>query len=143
MSILKRIPMDEISAAASIIWLDESIASIIALETAQIISQTYARKFSFFSGKSAKYIIGGLFYLLGYRYNIIKRQYELADKLGTNDVTISASYRKWLVSFPDLFLDVISKFASDNAHRSFVLLELNQSLRQSESKGFRLQTAIS
>jgi hypothetical protein len=134
MSTLRRIPLDEVSAAANNVWFDKSIADAIASEAVQIINQTYTRKFSFFNGKSSKYLVGGLFYILGYRYDVIKKQNELADQLGTTDVTIRASYRKWLETFPDLFLDVIGKFAANSALRSFVLLDLKQSLLQSESK---------
>jgi hypothetical protein len=104
------------------------------LETVQIINQTYNRKFTFFSGKSSKCLVGGLFYLLGYRHDAIKNQNELADYLGTSDVSIRVSYRKWLEAFPDLFLDVIGKFAANSALRVFVLIDLKQSLLQSESR---------
>jgi hypothetical protein len=134
MSILKRIPMDEVSAAAHTVWWDKSIADTIASETVQIINQTYTRKIVFFNGKSSKCLVGGLFYLLGFRYNAVKKQRELADQLGTTDVTIRVSYRKWLETFPDLFLDVIGKFAADRDLRYFVLLNLKQSLLQSEAK---------
>lgn len=133
MSSLRRIPPDEVSAAAHTIWSDESIADAISSETVQLINQTYTRKFAFFNGKSSKYLVGGLFYLLGYRHDAIKKQRELADQFGTTDVTIRASYRKWLQTFPDLFLDVIAKFAADRDLRCFVLLELNPSLLHSET----------
>jgi hypothetical protein len=97
------------------------------------MNQTYRRKFAFFNGKSAKSIVGGLFYLLGYRHDVVKKQNELADQLGTTDVSIRVSYRKWLETFPDLFLDVIGKFASITALRSFVLLDLKQRMLQSET----------
>jgi len=134
MSLIKRISQDEVSNAAHALWLDTSEADAITFETLKIINQTYCRKFSFFSGKSSRRLIGGLFYLLGYRYDVIKKQYELADHLGTTEVTIRESYRMWLESFPDLFLDVISKFASNNELRFFVLLDLKQSRLQSENK---------
>lgn len=133
-SILRRLPIDEISAAAHAVWLDTTIANAIASETVQIINNTYARKFAFFNGKSSKTLVGGLFYLLSYRYDAIKKQNELADQLGTTDVTIRASYRKWLETFPDLFLDVISKFATNRELRPYILLDLKQSLLQSENK---------
>lgn len=135
MSILRRIPMDEVSTAAHAIWLNNSIADAIASEAFQIINQTYTRKFSFFSGKSSKCLVGGLFYLLSFRHNTVKRQTELADQLGTTDVTIRLSYRKWLETFPDLFLDVIGKLAADKDLRSYVLLDLKQSLLRSEAQG--------
>jgi hypothetical protein len=54
----------------------------------------------------------------------VKRQRELAWRLGTSDVTIRTSYRQWLQEFPDLFSDVIAKFAQDKELRYFVLLNL-------------------
>jgi hypothetical protein len=134
MSILRRISIDEVSVAALAVWIDKSIADKIASETIQIINLAYIRKFVFFNGRSSKYLVGGLFYLLSYRHDAIKRQRELADQLGTTDVTIRVSYQKWIETFPDLFLDVIGKFASDRDHRCYVLLDLKQKLLQSEAK---------
>lgn len=132
MSILRRIPVEEVSAAAKNVWFNKSIADIITTETMQIISNTFSRKFSFFTGKSFNGLIGGLFYLLGYRHGVVKKQNEIADRLGTTDVTIRISYRKWLETFPDLFMDVIRKFASNIALQPFVLLDMKQSLLKSE-----------
>lgn len=126
--------MEEVLAAAHTVWIDRSIADKVALETVQIINQTYKRKFAFFNGKSSRCLVGGLFYLLGYRYGAVKKQNELADRLGTTDVTIRVSYRRWLEMFPDLFLDVIGKFAADKDLRYFVLLDLNKSMLKSEAR---------
>jgi len=126
MSILQRISTEEVLSVARIVWLDKKIADKVAKETSQIINQTYRRKFAFFNGKSFRNIIGGLFYILGYRHNSIKNQKELAGLLGTTEMTIRASYHKWLQAFPDLFCDVIGKFAKDKNLRYFVLLELNK-----------------
>lgn len=134
MSILRRIPMDEVSTAANSVWLNKSTANVIATETMQIINHTFIRKFSFFTGKSFNGLVGGLFYLLGYRHGVIMKQNDIADRLGTTDVTIRMSYRKWLETFPDLFIDVISKFAMISALQPFVLLDLKQSLHKSENK---------
>jgi hypothetical protein len=110
-SVLNRIPFEDVRAAAYTIWADRKIADKIALETIETINKTYYRKLSFFNGRKAKSIVGGLFYLLGYKYDAVKKQNELADKLGTTDHSIRDSYRKWLETFPDLFLDVIGKLA--------------------------------
>ena len=133
MSELRRISSDEVSAIAHTVWLDKLIADTIASETSRIINQTYTRKFAFFNGKSSRCIVGGLFYLLGFRYDAIKKQNELADQLGTTDVTIRLSYRRWLETFPDLFLDVINKFAVDKDLRFFVLLDLKECMLKSET----------
>ena len=126
MCILQRISTEEIQFVAHIVWADKRIANTIAQETSQIINQTYKRKFAFFNGKSSKNIVGGLFYILGYRHDSIKKQKELAGLLGTTEMTIRASYHKWLQAFPDLFYDVIGKFAKDKNLRYFVLLDLNK-----------------
>ncbi|HCW06803.1 MAG TPA: hypothetical protein DGG95_05495 [Cytophagales bacterium] len=142
MSILNRISMNEVSDAANALWLDKSIADTIASNAIQIINKAYTRNFRFFNGRSSKYLVGGLFFLLGYRFCAIKNQNELAHRLGTSDVTIRTSYRKWLETFPDLFLDVISKFAENKNLRVFVLLDLKQKLHQHEIKSsFNLPAA--
>jgi hypothetical protein len=132
MSLLNRIPMEEVLAAAHSVWGDNSIADKVALETVQIINQTYKRKFTFYNGKSSRCIVGGLFYLLGYRYNGVKKQNELADCLGTTDVSVRLSYRKWLETFPDLFTDVIEKFSFHKDLRYFVLIDLKKTMLTSE-----------
>ena len=124
MSVLRRIPLENISAASYNIWSNKEIADKIALEAFEIISCTCRRRFAFFNGKSSKCLVGGLFYLLGYRYNDVKLQRELAERLTTTDVSIRASYRQWLEAFPDLFLDVIAKLAADDKLKFFVLLNL-------------------
>lgn len=45
-------------------------------------------------------------------------------------MTVRTSYRSWLKEFPDLFLDVIGKFAEHSNLRYFVLLELGQTKLQ-------------
>jgi hypothetical protein len=134
MSLLYRIPMEEVFAAAHTVWTNESIADKVAMETIQIINQTYKKKFSFFDGKSSRSLVGGLFYLLGYRFDDIKKQNELADHLGTTDVTIRLSYRKWLETYPDLFGDVIEKFAADKELRYYVLIGLEKALLKPEAR---------
>ena len=123
---LKRIPFDELMAASHNIWRNTETADKIAFDAVQIINRTYARRFSFFNGKTSRSIVGGLYYLLGFRYNATKRQVEIADKLGTSDVSIRKSYRLWLEAFPDLFLDVIGKLAENKDLQSYVLLSLYQ-----------------
>lgn len=113
MSILNRLS-SEVVAAANDIWADRAIAEKIASGALEIIAEANKSNFAFFSGKSFRGLIGGLFYILGFRYDAVKKQKELAGKLGTTDVTIRASYRKWLEEFPALFSDVIDKIAESN-----------------------------
>lgn len=132
MSILNRISPKEVAAAAHAIWPDKSTADKIASSTVEIINKTHKRKFSFFNGKSSKSLVGGLFYLLGFRYDKIKKQRELAWRLGTTDVTIRTSYRQWLEEFPDLFLDIIGKLGEHDSLRYYVLLNPKMKALQSE-----------
>lgn len=134
--------MEEVLAAAHTVWSDTIVADQVALSTMEIISKTYSRKFVFFNGKSSKSLVGGLFYILGFKYDVPKKQRELADKLSTTDVTIRSSYKQWLETFPDLFLDVLAKLAQDSAFRQYVLIDFKpkiqvlQSQRQLVSSSF-------
>ena len=119
MSILNRLSADVI-AATKTVWADQLIAEKIASDTLEIIANANKRNFTFFSGKSSRGLIGGLFYILGFKYDSVKRQKELANKLGTTDITIRASYRKWLKDFPDLFLNVSDKIANRENFNHFV-----------------------
>jgi hypothetical protein len=124
MSIHKRITLNEINAAAHTIWEDKSTADAIAMETYKILNKSYQRKFAFFNGRSSRFLVGGLFYLLGFRYDSEVRQIVLAGHLGTSDTTIRLSYRLWLENFPDLFVDIIGKLAVNKDVKYFVLLDL-------------------
>ena len=104
----------EVVAAARAVWLDQVLAEKIASSALELITNARKSKFSFFSGKSSRGLLGGLFYLLGFRYGAEKKQKELAEKLGTTDVTIRTSYRKWLEDFPDLFTDVSDKITNNH-----------------------------
>jgi hypothetical protein len=110
LSILSRLS-SEVIATAKTVWSDQIIAEKIAASALEIIAIASKSNSAFFSGKSSRGLIGGLFYLLGFRYDAVKKQKELAAKLGTTDVTIRVSYRKWLEEFPDLLSDVSDKIA--------------------------------
>ncbi len=126
MDVLKRIASTEVLAASHLLWTDRFLADEIGFQAREIINQAYQRKFSFFNGRKSKWIVGGLFYLLSYRYNSIRKQKEIANKLGTSECTIRDSYRLWVKSFPDLFADVITKFEKDEMLRYFVLIDLKK-----------------
>jgi len=108
----------EVTEAAKAVWPNSVNAEKIAANALEIITNAHKSKFAFFSGKSSRGLIGGLFYLLGFRYDAEKKQKELAEKLGTTDVTIRASYRKWLEEFPELFADVNDKITNNNHNYS-------------------------
>lgn len=108
--ILSRIGQESILSFAQKIWRNQhSAAEKIASEALNVVCETYQTNPAFFSGKSAKGIVGGLFYLLGHRYSKVKTQKEIARSLNATDMTIRASYREWLKEFPELFQDVNDK----------------------------------
>lgn len=114
MSIVRRISYSNILKAAREVWGCQSTADKIAKETFEIITKTSEEKLDFYSGKSSRAILGGLFYLLGIKYAAVKTQKEVAVKLYTTDVTIRYSYRRWLEAFSDFFQDVIVKLENEN-----------------------------
>ena len=123
---VERISFDNLVETAQMIWNDKITVHNVAADSYSIITKVQGRKTTFCSGRRAAALVGGLFYLLGFRYNDVKKQIELACKLGTTDVTIRKSYREWLISFPDLFVDVMGKLAQHESLRYFVLLDLMQ-----------------
>lgn len=123
MNIQNRISPEEVAIAAKTIWNNPLVAKAITDETMDLLMKVQKRRFLFFNGKTSRGLVGGLFYLLGYKYDVSKNQKELADKLGTSDVTIRASYRSWLEEFPDLFQKVVPKLALDQNLRWYVLVD--------------------
>jgi hypothetical protein len=75
------------------VWENQATAKKIATEAFEIITNT-SGKFRFFNGKSSRSILSGLFYLLGFRYNAVRTQKEIAVQLITTDVTVRDSYRR-------------------------------------------------
>jgi len=94
--ILSRMEKEEILSLAQKIWQNQSkVATEIASEALTIISEKYQTDPTFFSGKSAKGILSGLFYLLGHRHDSTRTQREIAVSLNTTEVTLRASCREW------------------------------------------------
>ncbi len=127
---LNRILPEEVTIAARTIWPNPAVANAIGQETTDIIMKTQKRKLHFFAGKTSRGLVGGLFYLLGYKHNAVKNQKELADRLGASDVTIRASYRSWLEEFPDLFQDIVAKLAKDQNLRWYVVMDYRRRILQ-------------
>jgi transcription initiation factor TFIIIB Brf1 subunit/transcription initiation factor TFIIB len=121
---MERISFDNLVDTAQLIWSNKTTVHKVAADSYSILTKVQGRKTTFCSGRRATALVGGLFYLLGFRYNDVKKQNELACKLGTTDVTIRKSYRKWLMDFPDLFVDIIGKLAQHESLKYFILLEL-------------------
>jgi transcription initiation factor TFIIIB Brf1 subunit/transcription initiation factor TFIIB len=99
----KRLSSKKVLICASKLWQDKSIAEAMASEASRIIKTAYEKKSVFFSGKSEKGLLAGIFYLLGRKNKAIKTQREIARSLNTNDVTVRSSYREWIDAFPELF----------------------------------------
>lgn len=125
-----RISLEEIVIAAKAVWPNRIVANAIGEETMDIMMKTYKRKRSFFAGKTSRGLVGGLFYLLSYKYDVVKNQKQLADRLGTSDVTIRASYRDWLEEFPDLFGDVVTKLAQDQNLRWYMVADCRRRISE-------------
>jgi transcription initiation factor TFIIIB Brf1 subunit/transcription initiation factor TFIIB len=110
----ERLSSKQVLSYSSIIWQDKQVtAKLIAAEASQIIQTVNKRRPTFFSGKSEKGLLSGMFYLLSLKNKAMKTQREIARSLNTTDVTVRASYRKWLKEFSDLFSDVPAKLAED------------------------------
>jgi hypothetical protein len=118
---LEQLSSAQILSYASVIWRDkQSMAKLMAAEASHIIQIVSKRRPTFFSGKSEKGLLCGMFCLLSLKNKALKTQGEIARSLDTTDVTIRASYRKWLEEFPDLFLDLCPFLAEDEKIGLFV-----------------------
>jgi hypothetical protein len=109
MILLRRITCEEVLAAARCVWLNQETADEIAADALKILAKASIINLRFFNGKAPKCFVGGLFYLLGYRYNAQMTQKEIADMLCTTEVSIRKSYKKWLNQFPQIFADIKMK----------------------------------
>jgi transcription initiation factor TFIIIB Brf1 subunit/transcription initiation factor TFIIB len=99
----KRLSPEKVMAFASAIWQNQpSVAADVSARASKIIQTAYERRPTFFSGKSEKGILSGLFYRLGSNVGSMKTQQEVALALGTTDTTTRASCRDWLKYFPEL-----------------------------------------
>jgi transcription initiation factor TFIIIB Brf1 subunit/transcription initiation factor TFIIB len=118
---LERLSYVQVLSYSSIVWKDKQfIAELIAAEASRIIQTVNKRRSTFFSGKSEKGLLSGLFYLLSLKNKAMKTQREISRSLNTTDVTVRASYRKWLKEFPDLFSDLHATFAENEKTGFFI-----------------------
>jgi transcription initiation factor TFIIIB Brf1 subunit/transcription initiation factor TFIIB len=100
--VLNRISEEEVLSYAHRVWPDQqSMAIRVASEALTVIRETCQINPMLFRRKSGKGIVGGLFYLLGYRCGSIKTQREIARSLNTTEITIGASCRAWMKPFQD------------------------------------------
>lgn len=93
---LSLLKVQEIMFVAHLLWPNKKTARKITTNAVEIINQVYKRKFSFCNGKSLKCLEGGLFYLLGFKYDDPKKQREIAVALQITDVSIRSAYKRWL-----------------------------------------------
>ena len=104
-TILTQKPHETTLLAARAVWVNQETADAIASNAVQILAQASKANPRFFYGKTSKCVLGGLFYLLGYRFNATKTQREIADLLCTTEVSVRKLYKSWLNEFPQLFTD--------------------------------------
>ncbi len=99
---LRRLSLIDVLNYSSKIWKgQELVARAMASETVRIIREAREKAPSFFWGKSRKWILGGLFYLVGRKMHVTKTQKQIATCLDTDEMTIRNSYREWLGHFPE------------------------------------------
>jgi DNA-binding NarL/FixJ family response regulator len=102
----KRLSPERVLAAANAVWQNQvSAAAEISAKASKIIQAAYGKTPTFFSGKSEKGILSGLFYQVALNTVNMKTQQEIAVALGTTEVTTRTSCRDWLNCFPELFRD--------------------------------------
>jgi transcription initiation factor TFIIIB Brf1 subunit/transcription initiation factor TFIIB len=98
-----RIPDKYITAFANKVWQDQpKTAETIAREASKTVNMAYRRNSVFFSGKSKRGVVAGLFYCLGLSLGSFKTQRQIAQSLKTTEMTVRASSRDWQKQFPDL-----------------------------------------
>jgi hypothetical protein len=101
---LERLSPEKVMVFASTVWPNQpSVAVDVSARATKIIQTAYKKRPAFFSGKSEKGILSGLFYHLGSNIGTLKTQREVALALGTTEMTTRASRRDWLECFPELF----------------------------------------
>ena len=89
--------------------MNQVTAEDVASNALQVLAQASNANLRFFEGKSPKCVLGGLFYILRFRFYAPKTQKEIADLLCTTEVSVRKSYHGWLNEFPQLFADITNK----------------------------------
>jgi transcription initiation factor TFIIIB Brf1 subunit/transcription initiation factor TFIIB len=98
-----RIADKYIVAFANKIWQDQpKTAETVATEASKTVHTAYRRNSAFFSGKSKRRVVAGLFYCLGLSLGSFKTQRQIAESLSTTEMTVRVSSRDWHEQFPDL-----------------------------------------
>jgi transcription initiation factor TFIIIB Brf1 subunit/transcription initiation factor TFIIB len=106
---LRRLTLIDVLNYASKVWKgQELLAKTAASEAVRIIREAHEKVPSFFWDKSRKWLLGGLFYLIGKKMNVPKTQKQIAKCLDTDEITIRDSYREWLVHFPEFWPETVT-----------------------------------
>jgi hypothetical protein len=114
-TILTRISCEETMTAARSIWISQETADCIGANALQVLAKASGINLRFFNGKASRSLLGGLFYLLSFRFNAEMTQSEIAYLLGISEVSVRKSYRDWLDEFPYFFTDLTVKMNSHQA----------------------------
>jgi hypothetical protein len=88
------------------LWDNIEIRTKILEDSKEYIEYAYNTKPYAFCGRTERFIISGLIYLLGYKYGDKRTQAEITEAYSnyiTTDICIRNSYNKWLEDFPELF----------------------------------------
>ena len=103
----KRLSSERVLAFANAVWKNNpSVAVVMAAKASRMIKIAYEKTPAFFSGKSERGILSGLFYQLSLNTAYVKTQKEIAVALATTEATARASHRSWIACFPDSFLEI-------------------------------------
>jgi len=106
---LRRLSLIDVLKYASKIWRgEELVAKTMTSETVRIIREAHEKVPSFFWDKSRKWLLGGLFYLIGKKLNVAKTQKQIAKCLETDERTIRNSYQEWLWNFPEFWPETMA-----------------------------------
>ena len=115
MSIIsERISPEIIMAAAKAVWLNKEVSDCIGSAAIQILHDASRINLKSFSGKIPKCIVSGLFYLLGYQYNVGVTQKEIADILCTTEVSV----RKSSICLAKRVSTILHRFYTKNLKRN-------------------------
>jgi hypothetical protein len=109
MSLIRHLSLVDALTAAYQICDDMHVAIKMVVHAGAIIKKAHEIDSRFFNGKTTRATIGGLFYLLGFRFYTNAHQKKIAYVLGTSDTSIRESYRRWLKTFPNTFSDVAER----------------------------------
>jgi hypothetical protein len=101
---LRRLGVADVLNYSSRIWRGQDhVAEMMTSETVRILRKAHEKTPTFFRDKSKKWVLGGLFYLVGRKMNAAKTQKHIARCLDTDEMTIKNSYREWFRHFPEFW----------------------------------------